>query len=46
MASAESARTILSRQTAIADWQESLYKDLHHNPELSHQEVRTSGIVA
>ena len=46
MASAESARTILSRQTAIADWQESLYKDFHLNPELSHQEVRTSGIVA
>ncbi|ASN53141.1 amidohydrolase [Sinomonas sp. R1AF57] len=46
MASAESARTILSGQAAIADWQESLYKDFHLNPELSHQEVRTSGIVA
>ncbi|MBL0707111.1 amidohydrolase [Sinomonas cellulolyticus] len=46
MASAESARQILSGQDSIRDWQEDLYKDLHRNPELSHQEVRTSGIVA
>ncbi len=25
---------------------ESIYKDLHNNPELSHQETRTAGIVA
>ena len=25
---------------------ESVYKDLHTNPELSHQEIRTAGIVA
>ncbi|BCT77802.1 peptidase [Sinomonas cyclohexanicum] len=46
MASTESARKILSGQEAIADWQESLYKDFHRNPELSHQEERTAGIVA
>jgi hippurate hydrolase len=46
MASAASARRILSGQESIRDWQESLYKDFHRNPELSHQEVRTSGVVA
>lgn len=42
----ESARRILADEGSVADWQESLYKDLHRNPELSHHEERTSGIVA
>lgn len=46
MTSTESARTILSDQDSITDWQESFYKDLHLHPELSHQEERTAGIVA
>jgi hippurate hydrolase len=46
MASTESARKILSGQEALADWQEALYKDFHRNPELSHHEERTSGVVA
>lgn len=46
MASTESARQVLSGQESIREWQESLYKDFHRHPELSHQEVRTSGIVA
>ncbi|WP_422933026.1 amidohydrolase [Sinomonas sp. P47F7] len=46
MASPAAARTLLSGQESIRDWQESLYKDLHRNPELSHHEQRTAGIVA
>ncbi|MGY3564855.1 amidohydrolase [Sinomonas sp. RB5] len=46
MAPTGSARTILSGQDSLRDWQESLYKDFHRNPELSHQEVRTAGVVA
>lgn len=46
MASTGAARTILSAQESLKDWQESLYKDFHRNPELSHQEERTAGIVA
>lgn len=36
------------RSTAddIRLWQEDLYRDLHRNPELSHQEHRTAAIVA
>lgn len=37
---------VLSGQSDIKDWQESLYKDLHAHPELSHQEFRTAKIVA
>jgi hippurate hydrolase len=46
MESTDSARRILADQDSVADWQEALYKDLHRNPELSHHEERTSGIVA
>ncbi len=46
MESTESARRILADQDSVADWQEALYKDFHRNPELSHHEERTSGIVA
>jgi len=46
MASTKAARTILSAQDSLRDWQESLYKDFHRNPELSHHEERTAGIVA
>lgn len=40
------ADAVLSAQSTIQEWQESLYKDLHAHPELSHQEVRTAKIVA
>ena len=43
---ASAASTVLSGFSDIKAWQESLYKDLHANPELSHQETRTAGIVA
>lgn len=43
---ASSASSVLSAQSSIKDWQESLYKDLHAHPELSHQERRTAGVVA
>ena len=46
MESTDSARRILADQDSVADWQEALYKDFHRNPELSHHEERTSGIVA
>ncbi|MFQ6155821.1 amidohydrolase [Micrococcus luteus] len=46
MASTEAARTILSGQESLRHWQEELYRDFHRNPELSHQEERTSGVVA
>jgi hippurate hydrolase len=46
VASTGAARTILSHQDTLKDWQESLYKDFHRNPELSHHEERTSGIIA
>ncbi|MDQ4489135.1 amidohydrolase [Sinomonas sp. ASV486] len=46
MASTESAGKILAGQGAITGWQEDLYKDFHRNPELSHHEERTAGIIA
>jgi hippurate hydrolase len=46
MASTEAARTILSGQESLRHWQEELYRDFHRNPELSHREERTSGVVA
>src|SRR4051794_4636999 len=37
---------VLSRQDQVRDWQEDLYRDIHRHPELSHQERRTSRLVA
>lgn len=39
------AAAILAALPDIRDWQESLYRDLHEHPELSHQEHRTAGVV-
>jgi hippurate hydrolase len=37
---------VLAQQSAIAEWQEDLYRKVHQHPELGHQEVRTSAEVA
>ncbi|WP_396931835.1 amidohydrolase [Mycolicibacterium sp.] len=37
---------ILDGLSGIRAWQEDFYRDLHRNPELSHQEHRTAGLVA
>ncbi|MGV0782721.1 amidohydrolase [Mycolicibacterium sp. XJ775] len=37
---------MLTRLPEVRAWQEPLYRDLHQNPELSHQEKRTAGVVA
>lgn len=40
------AEAVLTRLPEVRTWQEPLYRDLHQNPELSHQENRTAGVVA
>lgn len=40
------AEAVLTRLPEVRVWQEPLYRDLHQNPELSHQEKRTAGVVA
>jgi amidohydrolase len=40
------ADAVLMRLPEVRTWQEPLYRDLHENPELSHQEKRTAGVVA
>ncbi len=37
--------SVLARQGQIRSWQEDFYRDLHRNPELSHQEKRTAALV-
>ncbi|WP_166909482.1 amidohydrolase [Mycobacterium sp. DL440] len=37
---------MLTRLPEVRTWQEPLYRSLHQNPELSHQEKRTAGVVA
>lgn len=37
---------VLAGAADVRVWQEDLYRDLHRNPELSHQEHRTAGLVA
>lgn len=37
---------MLSGLARVRDWQEPFYRDLHRNPELSHQERRTAAEVA
>lgn len=41
-----SATKVLDGLADVRGWQESLYRDLHAHPELSHQERRTATIVA
>ena len=40
------ATVVLDGLPGTRAWQEDLYRDLHRNPELSHQEHRTAGLVA
>ncbi len=42
----DSLRAVLAAAERIRPWQEDLYRDLHQNPELSHQEHRTAAVVA
>ncbi len=37
---------VLARLGEVRSWQEDIYRDLHRNPELSHQEHRTAAKVA
>lgn len=37
---------VLAAAGKVRPWQEDLYRDLHRNPELSHQEHRTAAAVA
>jgi metal-dependent amidase/aminoacylase/carboxypeptidase family protein len=43
---AHKAQTILANLQALIPDLESVYKDIHSNPELSMQENRTAGIAA
>ncbi len=40
------ASVLLSGLDEVRSWQEALYRDLHRNPELSHQEHQTAAKVA
>jgi hippurate hydrolase len=42
----ESVSAVMAAADEARPWQEDLYRDLHRNPELSHQEHRTAGLVA
>ena len=37
---------ILAHASDASEWQEALYKDLHHHPERSMAEERTRGVIA
>lgn len=42
----ETVSALMASVGEVCQWQEDIYRDLHQNPELSHQEHRTAGIVA
>lgn len=46
MQSDSRASAVLADLGGIRGWQEDLYRDLHANPELSHQEHRTASLVS
>src|SRR3954451_25422245 len=46
LASESAVSAVLSGLETSRPWREELYRDLHQHPELSHQEVRTAGLVA
>ncbi|GLY66629.1 amidohydrolase [Amycolatopsis taiwanensis] len=41
-----SIATVLAGLEGVRGWQEKVYRDVHQHPELSHQEQRTSAMVA
>jgi metal-dependent amidase/aminoacylase/carboxypeptidase family protein len=41
-----STKSVLAGLDSVRGWQEDLYRHLHQNPELSHQERRTAAAVA
>lgn len=45
-AAADTIATVLAGQDALRDWQESLYRHFHQNPELSGREVHTAARIA
>ncbi|WP_062999192.1 amidohydrolase [Nocardia mikamii] len=46
MASTAQEAAVLDGLDGIGGWQDEFYRDLHANPELSHQEHRTAGLIA
>jgi hippurate hydrolase len=46
MASDSAVSAVLAGLEQSRSWQEELYRDLHRNPELSHQEERTARLAA
>lgn len=46
MTISETVSDVVAALDEIRPWQEEVYRDLHRNPELSHQEHRTAGVVA
>ena len=46
MDAASTVATIMGDYTSVEQWQTEIYLDLHRNPELSMQEVRTRGVIA
>ena len=46
MSNASNAAAVLNGLPEIRSWQETLYRDIHQHPELSHQEHRTASLAA
>ena len=46
MDAASAVTTIMGDYASVEQWQTEIYLDLHRNPELSMQEVRTRGVIA
>lgn len=46
MAAPAAVAAVMATAEEIRSWQEDLYRELHRNPELSHQEHRTAAVVA
>ena len=46
MSTASNAAAVLNGLPEIRSWQETLYRDIHQHPELSHHEHRTASLAA
>ena len=46
MAATDTVSAVMAGAEDVRSWQEDFYRDLHQNPELSHQEHRTAAAVA